>query len=360
MTFGRCAAICVVSVFCLALNVRQAAAATPETVCDFLIHHPVTKSRAGDFVFPPGTVNVQDEPRHDLDLDGDGIADEIATGFGGTSNSDAYDIKLSSLNGERYVSATHDPAQAIPKQLSALGYDQGGLGIGEIWLKFGRHYYDVNYSDNSDYAEIEHVEYLLPNGKLRYACIFKNDVRESDWKYAAVSSGFRGDARAVCPPRGTPFQQPPFLPATGRISKEDADLIPREELRKTQFAPFCENGEADCKDIWQVDFDNDGKIERLVKLAAYSGAGRGCDLEKFVLLDVRDKPVGGAKQAVLEKMRGPCESRLNWAKVAGRTVLLRQPPQDIVIAQGMDAALLCSSVSKMIPKIAYVDPQLKK
>jgi len=79
-----------------------------------------------------------------------------------------------------------------------------------------------------------------------------------------------------------------------------------------------------------------------------------------VALDDHNRPIGGPKQAALEGLRGACESQLNWAKINGRTVLLRQPPQDIAMARGNDVARLCSAVFRMIPKTVYADPQLKK
>jgi hypothetical protein len=345
----------------LALTGGAALAAPPPTVCDFLVAHPVIKDRKGGFVFPPGTVNVREEARHDLDLDGDGKADEIATGLGGTSHSDSYEIKLSSLHGkDPSLSGKHDPAQPEPEVFSALGYDQGSVGTGEIWINFDSRYYEVNYSDNSDYSEVEHVEYYLPNGMTRYACIFKNEKKALDWKYPSVPSGLEKDAKAVCPLRGEPFISPDIITPVARISKKDAEYIPKESLRETHFGPLCEFEGADCKDIWRVDFDNDGVPERLVKLAAYSGAGRGCDMEKFVILDGHDRPMGGTKQATLETLRGGCESHLDWVKINGRTALLRQPPQEIAMARGDNVARLCSAVFRMEPATVYTDPSLKK
>ena len=339
----------------VAFSAGAASAAPRETICDYLARHPVTKNRAGDLVFPSGYVRDDYERRHNVDLDGDGMPDKVAQGMDGVANF----VRLSSLKGEPSLyNSKRDPTQ--PEPPLAIGYDQGGGTRGEIWVRLGNRYYDVHYGDNEDYAELEYVKYYLPDGHYRYACVFQNDVQTQDWKYAAAPSGLREDAVAVCPPRSVPFEQPPFIPAVERISKEDAERLPSERFRETSFDTFCEFGKADCKDIWQVDFDNDGVTERLLKRGAYSGAGRGCDLEGFVLLDSYNRPVGGAKQAALDKIRGECGSQLNWVKIRGRTALLRQPPQDLAMVRGGDAALLCSSVFRMIPKIVYVDPLLKK
>jgi hypothetical protein len=326
-------------------------------ICAFLASHPVATDSSGTPVFPPGYVNLPlDKKRGDLDIDGDGKRDSITYSREGTANVDAYDIKLSSVRDERNAEfGARDPNQLQPPEFSAEDLDQGSVRQGQRWLRFDGRFYDIFFADSADYAEVEYARYFLPGGIYRYACIFHSRKHPDHW---ILTPGRTANRDAVCTTKA--LRQPKPVAPVARLTKAEARMVPLQAFAETHYDAACNSEDASCKDIWQVDFDNDGKPDRLLKVAAYSGSGRGCDLQKFLLLDRLDRPVGGTRQSLLENLPRECESRPSWERVGTRTVYRLEKPDSISLVQDGQAATLCSAAVKTATTVLYRDPALKK
>lgn len=349
---------------CLLLLSGGGALAVPAgsgDVCAFLASHPVTTDHSAHPVFPLGYVKFSlDENRSDLDIDGDGKKDSITYDREGTALVDAYDIKLSSVKDEGSAEfGARDPNQPQPPEFAAEDLDQGSVRQGQRWLRFGGRVYNVFFADNADYAEVEYARYFLPGGNYRYACIFHSRKHAAGWILKSkLLAGLRASAGAICTTRE--LRRPASAAPVARLTESEAKLVPRESFAETHYYPACEGEDASCKDIWQVDFDNDGKPDRLLKVAAASGAGRGCDPQKFLLLDQRNRPVGGTRQSLLENLPRECESRPSWERVGDQIVYRLENPDSISIVENGQTATLCSAAAKTATNVLYRDPALKK
>ncbi|MGZ5931137.1 MAG: hypothetical protein ACXWLW_03140 [Rhizomicrobium sp.] len=199
------------------------------------------------------------------------------------------------------------------------------------------------------------------------------------------ASNFAHDERRICPN------------AVKKVSLlSRAERIPASETlpEKANFKPIpipggfirpdcAENPTTACKDIWHVDFDNDGVAERLLKVSGNSGAGRGCGLQFFVLLSSNNLIAKGDKEKLLLKLQqvnfadaypASCTTALDWIKRSGRTVLEFHPYQSPVpdtpwsadtpsdteelvhalsMARRKQSALLCSATFKITPQIVF-------
>ncbi len=146
------------------------------------------------------------------------------------------------------------------------------------------------------------------------------------------------------------------------------------EMPGGSLRPACTYGDDDCRDIWTVDFDNDGAADRLLLLSGVSGAGRGCDASLFMLLTPDDEIAKGAKQDLLLRLQNadlddaypvrPCGMAFRWLNAAGRVLLERrsaeQPPlatsqlvDDLWIARDGQTARLAYAAFKVTPEILY-------
>ena len=316
-----------------------------------------------------------------FDLDGDGIAEHVVRQQNnGTMGGDGYDFTLSSAKPGQ---PPPDPAadldiKALPPA-SAERYSNIVLDFGEAWLPYDGRFYDVAFSDESG-AFVQNARYFKLGGAEPYACVFENDVSET-WERPFDESG--EDKRIddlLCP---DPLEPKPEKMTLERIAA--SERLPKSSGVKPipilggNMMPACEGiDDPDCKDVWRVDFDNDGVRERVVKLVGDSGAGRGCDEEAFLLLTPDDRVATGREQALLNRMQGgngkafadySCSRSLDWVVRKGRTLLEWHPeplpggsevPRNqrtlshaLWLAQGNKARGVCYASYVITPRIVY-------
>jgi hypothetical protein len=306
-----------------------------------------------------------------FDLDGDGIVEEIKQGLTGTAGGDAYDYTLSSWG---KAPNSGNGFSLLPKNIGDY-LDENRFTFGEGFLPFNGRIYDVTFQDERGAFVVE-AHYLLPGGGQRYACVFRNQVKLESWSPGTALPAFRADIRAVMP-RGPAALAGTVLEAESRLPASAPAAGYSHEILAGEMRPHCYYRDAGCKDVWKVDFDNDGRPDRLLLLSGNSSAGRGYDGAYFVLLAPDGSVATGKKQDLLLKLQSvdlsdvyptrPGQMELRWLKIAGRTVLERravnQPPtstmslvDDVWIARGEKAARLLYASFRITPEIAYSAP----
>ncbi len=309
-----------------------------------------------------------------FDLDGDGIAEHVTKAeTNGTIGGDAYDYSLSSVH---KTSDTIDPADlpaAVLPQDIANYLDDNRPSFGEAFLPFKGRFYDVNFTDEGG-AFVLDALYYRRGGAQRAACVFKNQVTLSGWSPANSPPQFKTDRDVVWELADKSAIAANPIAASSALEKAAPAADHSIALPGGSINPACKFGRGDCKDLWTVDFDNDGIADRLVLLSGNSGAGRGCDVSFFMLLAADGKIAQGVKQDLLLKLQNvrlddaypvrPCGLEFRWLKVAGRVVLKRrsahQPPQDsselvddLWIARNGRTARLAYAEFKVTPEILY-------
>jgi hypothetical protein len=331
-----------------------------EPVCEFVAHHPISGERGSTrFIFPKEYLLSIPAPRGGfltfprVDVDGDGVPDQIEVADGGSSQSDWYDVHLSSAKDWSFP-GTIDEQQAVPPQFALEGLDQGSVGEGLLWLRFGGHIYLVAFSSNEDYAQPEDVKYFVPGGKYRIACVFHTDFRRKPWRPADPPAGLKHDAANIC--RESNLRKPKILEPIAQLTEAEARHVPVVEFRETSFSPYCKDRDRKtCRDIWRVDFDNSGREQRLLKLEAASGAGRGCDAEKFFALDAVKR-----QEFLPENFDGYCVEDFTWVTSGGRTLMYSRSsgsyspqPETLSMIKGKDSGVICSAPFQATSHIVF-------
>jgi hypothetical protein len=252
---------------------------------------------------------------------------------------DDFMLELSSDPSGKF---TDEPDESQP-QAAATAVRNDALGT--LWFRWNGRMYSVEFVDNRDYAQPIRALYYIPGGKYRVACIFSNDMRRLSWRIAdGVPSKLKARAEEICRETGT--LPPRKFGAVAMLSEQGRKYIRRYPFRETTFDPACElSSDRNCRDIWEVDYDNSGTRHRLLKLYGASGAGRGCDAQRFIVLGVHDRPVAGDKEILPETMTGDCASELTWAQVGQTVVLYGQTegyaPDTMYLQRGTDASPIC-------------------
>ena len=347
-------------------------------VCHFIAKHQAAQSWMTEF---PPAYGPRSEFLNDyfvrygwVDLDGDGIADHVTRQqMTGTMGGDAYDTTLSSVG---KASPKGDPATALaaglPESLAKY-LDDNRLNFGEAFLPFKGRFYDVHFQDEGG-AFVLDALYYQRGGVQRAACVFKNHVTILNWSPSGSPPQFKADEDVVLRRAGEREIADNPVTASSRLAKTAPAAGYSLSLPGGLVRPACAFKGTGCKDVWNVDFDNDGTADRLLLLSGNSSAGRGCDLSYFMALTPDGNIAKGARQDLLLKLQNvrlddaypvrPCEMEFRWLKVAGRIVLERrsaqQPPRnsselvdDLWIARGDQTARLAHATFKVAPEIIY-------
>ena len=313
-----------------------------------------------------------------FDVDGDGIPEWVTNQEStGTMGGDAYSFTLSSqpANPPPLPDKINEAViKSLPPALADFYSMNGPIGFGEAWLPYGGRFYDVEFSDEGGAFVLDAMKYDI-GGARRFACIFQNDVTEENWTSMFPPGEFKQDAAKLCPDNDKAWKPEEIAP-TERLPADVSARIPDFPVLGANGVPACryEDPDSACKDVWHSDFDNDGHIDRLLKMIAESGAGRGCDLEFFQLLTPDNKIATGTKQDLLFRIQHvdikdvypvrPCQIAFHWQKAGGQVVMRRtsqeQHPRttttlvdDLWIARGGRTARLCYAMFKVTPRIAY-------
>jgi hypothetical protein len=305
-----------------------------------------------------------------LDLDGDGIGEEVKQSeINGTMGGDAPMYTLSSAGTGREPGSGFS---LLPKDVGDY-LETKRFTFGEGFLPFRGRIYDVTFEDERGAFPVD-VSYFLQGGGSRYACIFRNRVEISYWNGANYMPRWKADVAAVAPRPGVTALAGKVLEAAGRLPKNASALRHSRPILGGMMFPHCSQHDADCKDVWNVDFDNDGKAERLLRLYGASGAGRGWGGSYFVLLTPTGDVAKGSKQDLLLKLQNvdledvypirPAGMEFRWLDFGGRIVLQRrsenQPAtntlelvDDLWIARKGETTRLAYASFKVTPEIIY-------
>ena len=309
-----------------------------------------------------------------FDLDGDGIAEHVTKAeTNGTMGGDAYGYSLSSVRKPfDPFDPANLPAAVLPEDIANY-LDDNRPTFGEAFLPFKGRFYDVNFNDEGG-AFVLDALYYQRGGAQRAACVFKNQVTLSGWSPADSPPQFNADRDAVWRLADESAIADNSVAASSVLEKSAPAADYSLALPGGSINPACKFDTGDCKDVWTVDFDNDGTADRLVLLSGNSGAGRGCDVSFFMLLTPDGKIAEGVKQDLLMKLQSvrlddaypvrPCGLEFRWLKVTGRVVLERrsahQPPQDsselvddLWMARNGQTSRLAFAAFKVTPEILY-------
>ncbi len=306
-----------------------------------------------------------------FDLDGDGIPEWVNPGVGGAAGGeDAYDFTLSSETGHPPHRFTIDKANIVPPEFDDEVYETGNRG--ERWLPYGNRIYDVFFSDQGG-AFVRHALYYVHGGGYHVACVFHDSAEVAYWSSAYPPAPFADDQKALCPTTIKDMNLPSAIAPVERLTGEDAEHLPQSRMYDNQggvYHPICDDVDVSpCNDIWRVDYDNDGKLDRLLKLTAEDDSGYGCAFQKFLLLDSRNRAVVGPKQDALANFAMGCFIDENWVLIGGRTLLRRGGGStrgdgidlydDLSMVRGNDTATLCRASFRVATKVVYAEPEVK-
>ena len=305
-----------------------------------------------------------------LDLDGDGIAEHVTRAqVNGTSGGDAYDYSLSSDKGESDKIAP----QRFPASIDTY-LEENRFTYGEAFLPFKGRFYDVEFTDEGGAFPIS-ASYYMRGGARRTACVFRNHVEIDGWVGVSPKE-FEADEKTLPDETINKIIEHPLV-AKERLQPAAMAARDAEELMGMRTSPACSDNENNCKDIWKVDFDNDGTVDRLVKVMSEINGGRGCEFTYFLLLapHAMDGSIAKSpKQRLLMKLQNidfslgyagaPCGMEFRWHRVAGRTILERrsatQPAymttdlvDDLWIARNGKTAQMKFASFNVTPKIIY-------
>ena len=264
------------------------------------------------------------------------------------------------------------PEAVLPKDIADY-LDENRVTLGEAFLPFKGRFYDVRFGDEGG-AFVVAAFYYLSGGAQRAACVFRSQVTLTGWSLADSPPEFTADRDAVWQLADkTAIVENPIM-ASSLLAKSAKAADYSLDIPGGFIRPACRFGPSDCKDVWTVDFDNDGTADRLLLLSGESGAGRGCDTSFFMMLTPDGELAKGAKQDLLLKLQNvdlndaypvrPCEMTFRWLTIAGRVVLERrsehQPPldtselvDDFWMARDGQVARLAYATFKVTPEILY-------
>ena len=220
-----------------------------------------------------------------IDVNNDGVAEEIEFGSSGTMAVEVFKIK--SPDGKEI-------------QVREVGFEWKHYeSYASAWFPFKGRTYMANFLD-SDGLFLVYATYITPKNQQYVVCEFNNNTYVSE-----LSGG--GNDQPVCEAVQS-GNVPPVEPTETEPKISSSDLI------KLSFQTF--------ESRYSVDFDNDGELDNLLQIYSISGAGRGCDARYFTLLDSNDAPIQESKQNHLmydlfEDSR--CQNQPRWFRFQGKT-----------------------------------------
>lgn len=231
-----------------------------------------------------------------IDLDGDGRTERIEIGSMGTMHMDYVRLHR---DGAREGSA--DPPASFEET-----DEERGWNYGRAVLAYAGAAYLVEFRGNAP-RYLDRIGRILPDGSLLPVCRFAPQPRRSFVGAGAAPGRAANEAPALCE-----------AASAGRVRALAERRYSEARVVETGAHARHHSGELD------VDFDNDGRPERLLRTGLDSSAGRGCHQEGYAL------PPGApaAARALLERLqdrapdRGSCyDGTVRWLRHAGRSYL---------------------------------------
>lgn len=303
----------------------------PASVCDFVAEYagtdkPVfTDPNFGAFVTKFEDL-LQTGAIADVDQDGDL---DILSRIAGTGTMGGYALSWSELSEE-----IPDYAWQENPELYSLYYR---WGFDARWLYYGDKWYGVIFKqENLDHAKA--VFELTPKGAI-ISCGFSIKI---DRQPEIISSAHQRlpNIDEVCTPLSAEFDlnsERDAIEPGKPLLETDIDYI-LETIDEGSFQKVDDilfQGDAGISvtsGLYEIDFDNDTKPDRLVRIDLSSMSGRGCEANFFELLpDIDEATVDESKRQKLLAYQGAaavwgrypiaCLSTKRWQESGGQTFL---------------------------------------
>jgi hypothetical protein len=228
-------------------------------VCQFIAESPPAE-RIGNYLVRTGR----------FDANNDGVYEQVAAGSAmGTMGGDAFKVGSDGEDEMEWSTVGHE------------GKDY--FGFGEAWLLYAGRTYLVHFRSEDGYF-LSHLGYLSPENLEFVLCDFSNSARASAWARGGP------EYKRICDPSaGATLSEPVLVTA---LPESSAQTL---RVDRQWTAPFG---------TVEVDFDNDGGVDRLVALRYDSDAGRGCEVDYFDVLDASGTAIdSGARHELLMRLQ---------------------------------------------------------
>jgi len=278
-----------------------------------------------------------------FDIDGDGRPDRIQpTGYQMNSADTFHIIYSTGIDGEWAKGE-------LPGNRFTSPMYEGW------WLPYRGRMYELAFDDREG-AYISTVAYFNAKGK-HLVCGFENKFADDFWRGSVGekalsqkdltkdhSSKVADFLRLHGLP--TPIAAAKVLPGDLRQSVEErgADILAGGTKEEWQVA--CD---ADpCKVIWELDFNNDGKPDRLVKF-------RNGENEAFLLMEKNGLAPLPDQKLLPEELNSSSHLRRNWVLIGGRYYLERKGPlyHDLFLYLADVEGRFVEATVKVEPTITY-------